>query len=240
MVVSCHLIDTDLEVSRNNFSCLEKGPPKPSKTTPTDSFQRACECRDEKNEDFKSSVIDSLLIPFKFLYSVFCFAVNFVKELFDGVALLTPEGRISRFERDHNPDILNKYLPYRSSIASDPQKLEEYEKQVQLILNKSSIMHADKPACDENYCTDYNDLKASRPGECYLIAAYLVELYHNRFDLIEKVLNRNNGLKIKLVKEIKVKEMKHLHNGEEKEVHNSIGGFYDENENVMVLKTNKR
>lgn len=81
--------------------------------------------------------------------------------------------------------IFNRFLPYRNSIKYSPLAVARYEGLVNYIINRVSII-------------DYqnNHLTEASSAMKYLVSASIVELFHNRPDLIEKAINRPEGMTI--------------------------------------------
>ncbi len=113
--------------------------------------------------------------------------------------------RITEFKEDRNnfnqmetPDmnILNKYLPYRNAISNDPEKTKQYDNLVHKILAKARFQISDEEFDKD---TTMFNLERMKPMDRFLgnlIAGSIVELYHNREDLIDKVLNRPEGFSL--------------------------------------------
>lgn len=102
------------------------------------------------------------------------------------------------FNKSENPnmDLLNPLLPYRNSIAKDPEKLKKYDELVKKITHKAKFQMSEE---EFNKDTGLSDLSKLRPMDSFLanlVAGSIVELYHNREDLIDKVLDRPEGFAV--------------------------------------------
>lgn len=103
-----------------------------------------------------------------------------------------------KFNQMETPDmnILNKYLPYRNAISNDPEKTKQYDDLIHKILAKASFKVSDEKFDKD---TTLFDLEKTNPMDRFLsnlIAGSIVELYHNREDLIDKVLDRPEGFSL--------------------------------------------
>ena len=103
-----------------------------------------------------------------------------------------------------NPAVFNDYLPYRNSIRNNKEKLEAYEKIVRHIQDTAHFRYVtelDKDDCKNLFCTNYFEMWSVDPSTRYMVSALIAELYHNRFDEIDRILHRKGKLEICLVEE---------------------------------------
>lgn len=101
----------------------------------------------------------------------------------------------ARFNLDGDANVFNPYLSYRDSIKDDPEKLKAYDEQVKKIMDKVDI-HLTHEGIEDGSRSlpDTYDKHQLDESARYMIAANIVETYHNRPDLIDQVAE--NGLEI--------------------------------------------
>jgi hypothetical protein len=94
-----------------------------------------------------------------------------------------------------DPNIFNKHLPYRRSILNNKEKLEEYDKNLQDILDKKIKFLPEYKTI--NGVVKYNEDDLQEADECtkYIIALAIAE-YSCRTDELNKVFEYRNGFKI--------------------------------------------
>lgn len=91
----------------------------------------------------------------------------------------------TEFNRTKNGDMFNKYLPYRNSIKNNQEKLSHYEEMVRQLEKQLSINFLDGSIPEWESGKAVN-MKPSDSSSCYLIAASIVDLLHNRPELLIK------------------------------------------------------
>lgn len=107
-----------------------------------------------------------------------------------------------KYNQSKSPDLnlLNEYLPYRASIKDNSEKLKKYDDLIAKILQKAQLQMSEEEF-DKN--TKLSDLTKLKPMDSFLsnlIAGSIVEIYHNREDLIDNVLDRPQGFTLVALK----------------------------------------
>ena len=106
-----------------------------------------------------------------------------------------------------NPDYLTKHLPIKRNLQKiNPKKLEEYENLVQLIMNNSKMCYKSEIKRGGSVTNQLNDAKPLDNSTCYFIAASIVELFHNRPDVVKHVMERRGKVNIVLTDKILKKD----------------------------------
>ena len=110
------------------------------------------------------------------------------------------------YNTHRNKDIFNELLPYRKSIIQDKKKLKQYDDLVDKILKNAKIIFTEDwiDLSQEKITVSLKDImnqQGADPSTQYMFACSIVELFHNRPDLVDKVLARNNGLHIVIFKD---------------------------------------
>ena len=125
------------------------------------------------------------------------------------------------YNSSNDGNLLNPFLSYRNLSLRDKNKLSIYENLVRFVYDHIEIMTSKESHNSKNNTENYNP---SEPAEHYMASAYIAELLQNRPDLLEKVLQYKNGLKISLVKEITDKE---------------CGGYYIPKDHRIIIGNGK-
>ena len=99
--------------------------------------------------------------------------------------------KANREEFNKNPDLnlLNEYLPHRNAL---PDK-EKYDALVNKILQKAKFQMSDEEFGKDTELSGLTKLKPMDSFLSHLVAGSIVDLYLNREDLIDSVLNRPEG-----------------------------------------------
>ena len=125
------------------------------------------------------------------------------------------------FNKSETPDlnILNKYLPYRNSIANDAEKLKKYDALIDKMLKKIKLQIAGESFGKDTKLSDLTKLKPVDNFLSRIAVGSIAEVYHNREDLIDKVLDRPEGFEMVLL---------------QREKDSGVVGLYDTKSNYIL------
>ena len=123
---------------------------------------------------------------------------NYKKE-FNGSFNIPGELSIDRatFNLTGNPTCLDKYLPIKQYLqVRHPEKLKDYKKIVNLLCSKTRICNKRAIHSGDNGISVNDQLKdgteTTDKSTRYFFAALVAELFHNKSDWVNLVLNRKN------------------------------------------------
>lgn len=103
----------------------------------------------------------------------------------------------------HDSNYLTKHLPIKRNLLKlNPKKIEDYEKLVKLIMEKSRMCYKPVMIDDMGAVEQLKNAKPLDASTSYMVAASIVELFHNRPDVINFVLGKKDKLNIILTGKI--------------------------------------
>lgn len=181
-----------------------------------------------KNRDWKDpSDYNNLFDSYGFS-KMFDPRLRIISKLYDeGMPIFELAEKRAKYNLDPKKfsNIFNDYLPYRKSIQNNDKELKFYEGLVKLVQKRTIVYHAE--------AVNKGNLKATSaidPSSSYLLAAHLVEITHNRTDLLIGLL----GSRGTLFRMVLANELPNIDIDNEAI---ALGGYYQPDENLVAIKT---
>ena len=103
----------------------------------------------------------------------------------------------AQFNLSQDPEIFNGNFSYRDSLKKGSEELKKYDSEILKIRGRIQINFTPETIdSTSSYYIDIKKMPRADSSHSYIFAAYIYELFHNKPELIEKVLNYEDGLKV--------------------------------------------